>query len=197
MMIAAVLERKDLSARGRITVKTLISAGIVALAVILPQIAHLTLGAQAGMRFLPMYLPVLLGGCLLGAKWGLTVGALSPLVSFLLTSAAGSPMPAPARLPFMMAELALFAMICGLFSGRLLQKPLLAFPAVWAAEISGRAFFLALVAAVQAVMGADAPFTAAMIFAQIRMGLPGLALQAVIVPALAIGLSALLRRDGR
>ena len=80
---------------------------------------------------------------------------------------------------------------------RLPQKPLLAFPAVWAAEVGGRAFFLALVAAVQAVMGADAPFTAAMIWAQIRMGLPGLALQAVIVPALVIGLSALLRRDDR
>lgn len=55
----------------------------------------------------------------------------------------------------------------------------------------------ALVAAVQAVMGADAPLTAAMVWAQIRTGLPGLALQAVIVPASVIGLSALLRRDDR
>lgn len=106
-------------------------------------------------------------------------------------------MPAPVRLPFMMAELALFALLCGLFSGRLLQKPLLAFPAVWTAEIGGRTFFLALVAAVQAAMGADAPFTAAMVWAQIHTGLPGLALQAVIVPVSVIGLSALLRRDDR
>jgi hypothetical protein len=68
-----------------------------------------------------MYLPVLLGGCLLGWRWALAVGVLSPVVSFLITSLAGAPMPALPRLPFMMAELAVFALVSGLLPGELVH----------------------------------------------------------------------------
>lgn len=117
-MIENVLERKQASLQIKITVKALIAMGIAALAVILAQIAHLAVGAQAGVLLLPMYLPVLLGGCLLGYRWGLAVGMVSPLLSYLITSSLGTPMPALARLPFMMAELAVFAAVAGLFSER-------------------------------------------------------------------------------
>ena len=53
-MIDNVLERKQLSLRMKITLKSLISAGMIALAVVLPQIAHLAVGAQAGVMLLPM-----------------------------------------------------------------------------------------------------------------------------------------------
>ena len=64
-MIDSVLVRHNVSLRLKITVKTLVSLAIVALAVLLPQLVHLAAGAQGGMQWLPMYLPVLLGGCLL------------------------------------------------------------------------------------------------------------------------------------
>ena len=116
-MIENVLERRQTSTRSRLAVKTLVSAGIVVLATVLPQIAHMIAGAEAGMLLMPMYLPVLLGGCLLGTRWGLAVGVISPIVSFIYTSAViGTPMPSAARLPFMMAELAVFAAVSGLFS---------------------------------------------------------------------------------
>ena len=83
-MIDNVLTRRQASLQLRITVKALISIGITALAVVLPQIAHLAVGASAGIMLLPMYLPVLLGGCLLGAKWGVAIGILSPLASFFI-----------------------------------------------------------------------------------------------------------------
>ena len=108
-MIESVLARHNVKPGVKIAVKTFISAGVVALAVILPQIVHLFAGAQGGVQWLPMYLPVLLGGFILGSVWGLGIGVLSPLVSFAITSAWGDPMPALARLPFMMAELAVFA----------------------------------------------------------------------------------------
>ena len=98
-MIESVLVRNHVRRGVGITVKALISAGIIALAVILPQLVHLAAGAQGGVEWLPMYLPVLLGGCLLGWKWGLGVGILSPVVSFALTSIGGNAMPAAARLP--------------------------------------------------------------------------------------------------
>ena len=78
-MLDAVLTRKNVSFKFKITIKTMVSVGLIALAVILPQIIHATLGASGGAQWLPMYLPVLIGGCLLGCKWGLGVGIMSPI----------------------------------------------------------------------------------------------------------------------
>ena len=94
MMIEQVFARQNATLRVRITVKMLISLVIVVLAVVLPQLVHLALGAPGGVQLLPMYLPILLCGCLLGWKWGLGVGILSPVFSFAITSLAGNPMPA-------------------------------------------------------------------------------------------------------
>ena len=186
-MIENALRSRQVSFKLGITVKALISAGTVALAVLLPQLAHLALGEQAGMRFLPMYLPVLLGGCLLGWQWGLGIGLLSPLVSYLITSAAGAPMPALARMPFMMAELAVFAVVCGVFSDKIAKNGLVAFPAVLLAQLGGRSVFLLSAAAFSGV----SPLNAAMVWGQIQTGFAGLLIQAVLAPVIIIGLKAL------
>ena len=175
----------------KVTYKTVISAALIALAVILPQIIHAALGQPGGVKWLPMYLPVLLGGCLLGFRWGLAVGVLSPLVSFAITSLMGSPMPAANRLPFMMFELAVFALVSGLFTKLIDKNGLWAFPAVISAQIAGRgAFLLAVV-----ICRSFAPFTPAVIRGQIVTGLVGLGVQAVLAPVIMIGLRALLKRD--
>ena len=191
-MIENALRSRQVSFKLGITVKALISAGIVALAVLLPQLAHLALGEQAGMRFLPMYLPVLLGGCLLGWQWGLGIGLLSPLVSYLITAAAGAPMPALARLPFMMAELAVFAVICGVFSDKIAKNGLMAFPAVLLAQLGGRSVFLLSAA----VFSGVSPLNAAMVWSQIQTGFAGLLIQAVLAPVIIIGLKALTDKSG-
>ena len=192
-MIETALTKRQASLRTKITVKSLVSLSIVVLTVALPQLAHLAVGAQAGIMLLPMYLPVLLGGCILGWRWGVAAGMLSPLVSFLITSAAGNAMPAAARLPFMMAELAVFALISGMFSNQIERRSWVAFPAVIAAELCGRAFFIASVA----LFGSGTPFTVSMIWAQIRTGFTGLAIQAVIVPLAVIGIGKLLEREAK
>lgn len=190
-MIENVLVRKNASLKVKITVKSLISVGIIALAVILPKLVHLAAGQSGGVQWLPMYLPVLLGGCLLGWAWGLGVGIASPIVSFLITSAFGNPMPAAARLPFMIAELAVFAAVSGLFSKKIAKNGWMAFPAVLLAQVSGRTVFMLLVFAFQSVT----PFTPALIWSQIQTGLLGMVLQAVIVPFIVMGLKLLLDRD--
>ncbi len=63
-MIENILVRKNVSLKLKITVKSLISVGIVALAVILPQLVHLAAGQAGGVQWLPMYLPVLIGSML-------------------------------------------------------------------------------------------------------------------------------------
>ena len=190
-MIESVLAKHSAKVSTKITVKSLISVGVVALAVLLPQLVHLVAGASGGVQWLPMYLPVLLGGCLLGWKWGLGVGVLSPLVSFAITSLAGNAMPAAGRLPYMMAELAAFAAVSGLFSKRIAANGWMAFPAVLLAQVSGRAVFLALAAVFQGVSA----LSAAAVWSQIQAGLLGMVLQAVLVPFIAMGLRALLLRD--
>ncbi|HIY45403.1 MAG TPA: hypothetical protein H9731_02700 [Candidatus Borkfalkia excrementipullorum] len=190
-MIESVLAKHSAKVSTKITVKSLISVGVVALAVLLPQLVHLVAGASGGVQWLPMYLPVLLGGCLLGWKWGLGVGVLSPLVSFAITSLAGNAMPAAGRLPYMMAELAAFAAVSGLFSKRIAANGWMAFPAVLLAQVSGRAVFLALAAIFQGVSA----LSAAAVWSQIQAGLLGMVLQAVLVPVIVMGLRALLLRD--
>ena len=67
-------------------------------------------GPQAGRLFLPMHLPVLFGGFILGPVHGLLIGAVSPLINSILTG-----MPMLDRMPFMMAELAAYGFVSGLF----------------------------------------------------------------------------------
>ncbi len=190
-MFENALIRRDIPAGRKITYKMLISVGLIALAVILPQVIHLALGQPGGVKWLPMYLPVLIGGCLLGTEWGLAVGILSPLLSFLITSAIGTPMPLAARLPFMIAELAVFAAVSGLFTKRISENGLWAFPAVITAQIAGRAVFLGLTAVTQSFT----QFTVPMIWGQIKTGFIGLAVQALLVPVIMIGLRKLMIRD--
>lgn len=192
-MIESVLVRHNVKFGVRITVKALISAGIIALAVVLPQLVHLAAGAEGGVRWLPMYLPVLLGGCLLGWRWGLGIGLLSPLASFAVTSAAGNAMPAASRLPYMMAELAVFAAVSGLFSRKIAANGWMAFPAVLLAQVSGRVAFIAIAAVFQSV----SPLSASTVWAQVQTGLLGLVVQAVVVPFIVMGLRALMNRENR
>ena len=190
-MIESILVKKNVSLKAKITIKSLISAGVVALAVLLPQLVHIWAGSAGGVQWLPMYLPVLLGACLLGVWWGLGVGIVSPVVSFLITFAMGNPMPAAARLPFMIAELAMIAAIAGLFSRKISQNGWMAFPAVLLAFVGGRIFFLLRAAIFQNI----APFTAAAVWSQITTGLLGLVVQAILVPFLILGIRYLADRD--
>ena len=82
---------------------------LIAMAILLPQAFHLTGFQQSGQIFLPMHIPVLLSGFILGPMFGMCVGAISPVISSLLTA-----MPAPDRLPFMIIELAAYGLMAGL-----------------------------------------------------------------------------------
>ena len=190
-MLEQVMTTRSCSLKVKLTVKGLVSFGLIVLAFLLPQLVHLTLGQAGGVRWLPMYLPVLLAGCLLGVRWGMGVGVLSPVVSFALTSLWGDPMPSAARLPFMMAELCVFAAVSGLFSKQIAKNGWMAFPAVLLGAVAGRAFFLLLAVLFQSV----APFTVEAVLSQIETGLSGLVLQAAAVPLLVMGLRALIQRE--
>ncbi len=184
-----ILSLKALPRKTNAAVKSLLAVTVVALSVVLPQLVHAATGAQGGAKWLPMYLPVLLGGCLLGQARGVGIGMLSPLVSFCLTAAFGHPMPALARLPFLAAELAVFGAVSGAFAAKIAQNARFAFPAVLCAQAAGRSSLLLCAV----LFSRAAPFTPAVALAQIVTGLAGIVLQAAVVPLLVIGLRRLWR----
>ena len=104
-MTEQTLPRVQYHLTRRITVGAL----FVALSLLLPQLFHLTGIVQAGNVFLPMQIPVLLGGFVLGPVFGLIIGAVSPVLSFFMTG-----MPSLERLPFMILELAAYGLVSGL-----------------------------------------------------------------------------------
>lgn len=192
-MLESILVKKQVKTKTKITIKTLISAGLIAMAVILPQIVHLVAGAQGGMVWLPMYLPILIGGALLGVKWGLGVAIVSPILSFLITSAISSPMPALSRLPFMIAELCVFALVSGMFSKAISKRTWLVIPAMLSAIVAGRLSFLALVAIFDSVSS----LSVGLVYNQILMSWPGIILSLVLVPVIIFILNKLLNKESK
>ena len=182
---------KNCSLKVKITVKGVTGAGVMLLAAFLPLALHAAFGAAAGGKWLPMYLPVLIGGCLLGAAWGAITGVLSPVASYFISLALlGQAMPSAGNLPFMIAELAVFGAVSGAFSRRIGKNPLWAFPAVWTAELAGKALGTALriVAAMFAVQTANA-------WTVLQTALPGLLLQAIFVPVVVVLLAKAVCRE--
>ena len=62
-------------------VKRMVYGGLlIAIGVILPQAFHI-FGQSAGQTFLPMHIPVILAGMLIGPLWGAGVAVIVPLLS--------------------------------------------------------------------------------------------------------------------
>lgn len=84
-----------------------ITAIMIALCVILPMAFHMI--QNAGSIYLPMHIPVLLCGLVVGPVYGLICGLLGPVLSMLITG-----MPGAAYLPQMMIELGIYGLCTGL-----------------------------------------------------------------------------------
>lgn len=93
----------------RNTRKITVGGLLIALSVLLPQAFHFIGTPRLGQMLLPMHIPVLLGGFLLGPVFGIMIGAVAPLLSSLITE-----MPPVSRLPFMVIELAGYGFASGL-----------------------------------------------------------------------------------
>ncbi|NMC57407.1 MAG: ECF transporter S component [Eubacteriaceae bacterium] len=79
----------------------------IALGIVLPIAFHSI--PNAGSIFLPMHIPVLLCGLICGWKYGLICGALTPILSSLMTG-----MPPMAYVPSMTIELSVYGFVAGL-----------------------------------------------------------------------------------
>jgi len=149
-----------------------LTALFITLGVTLPIVFHQV--ALSGRIFSPMHVPVFLAGIFVGPVSGLIVGLVCPLLSFLLTG-----MPPPYAVPLMSLELTVYGVSIGLLI-RVIKLPILS---LLLAMILGRlAFALGLF-----VFGLflSLPYgPEAFIKVSVITGLPGIALQLILIPLL-------------
>jgi niacin transporter len=150
-----------------------ITALFIAIGIVLPQLFHLFGGPELGKILLPMHIPVLLGGLLLGPRNGILIGIVSVLAGFMLG------MPTFPIMPFMVIELGIY----GFATGYLVKKNVPVYPALLSAMIIGRVVsMLAMILSVQ-VLGITLP----PVFGTVALfipGIPGMILQIVLIPIL-------------
>jgi len=128
-----------------------------------------------GRIFLPMHIPVLVCGFVLGPFPAVLVGLMAPLLSHLLTS-----MPPGYAVPLMTLELPLYGLVAGL---AYYKMKINIYVALVVAMIAGRLMFaLGLV-----ILGLfmELPYGAVQFFAAggaVVSGLPGIVIQLILVP---------------
>ena len=162
------------------SLKAKFSASLLALAaaVTLPQAAHLLgyatgTGNAIGSILLPMHFAIIALGLFAGPYAGLVAGALSPVVSYLLTG-----MPSVAALPFMVAELAGYGFAAGLIASKDVHPALkVAFTLV-----AGRLLRTFVTAIAVAGFGANAGI--ADVWTAVVPGIPGILLQLILIPVI-------------
>ncbi len=159
------------------TTKNITVTGVcIAIAVLLPMVFHTV--PNGGSIFLPMHIPVLFCGLACGWQYGLLCGAISPILSSLITG-----MPPAAKLPSMVVELAVYGLAAS-FMMLLLKvniKTLKLYLSLVIAMLAGR-LASGIVGALIFARGTFA--VSAWLTASFVTGLPGIAIQLVLIPLL-------------
>ena len=152
--------------------KLVTAAMLLALGMILPTLTH---SIGAGAVILPMHIPVLLGGLLLGAPWGAALGFLLPYLSSLT----GMPPLFPTAVA-MSLELCAYGAFTGLFYRKLRWN---IYPALIASMLIGRIVSGIVNATLLSAVGST--YTFRIFFtASFVTGLPGIVIQVVLIPVI-------------
>ncbi len=165
-------------------VYNLILSGIfIALGIVLPIVFHAI--PNGGSVFLPMHLPVLIAAFFLPPAYACAVGALTPLLSSFIT---GMPPMAPIPIAVIMAfELLTYALVVSLlrkivykYRNNLLSPLIALVPAMIIGRVvAGLVMFLLVT-----VFGVKGPAPVTYVWGAIVTGIPGIAIQIVLIPLL-------------
>lgn len=158
------------SRKAKYIIGTTLLSGI---GIALPRIFHVLAGASAGATFLPMHIAVLIAALTFGITSGAVVAGSSIIFSYLLTG-----MPTLARLPYMLIELVIYAVILKIFNKKFNKVISLA-----ATIILGRILYAGVLFVSINVLGLQTYGIS--VIESIKVGLPGIAIQLVCVPIIA------------
>ena len=156
--------------KAKYVVGTILLSG---LGITLPRIFHMLAGSTAGATFLPMHLAVLLAALIFGITSSSIVAGSSVIFSYLLTG-----MPTLARLPYMLTELLIYAILLGVFN-----KKFHSYVALTLTIVLGRVLYAGILAI--AIHGFGLPTYGISVIESIKVGLPGIVMQLIFVPVLA------------
>lgn len=174
-----------------------LTAVFCALGTLLPQAFHI-FGETAGKVFLPMHIPAMLAGLIVSPLAGLVCGLLSPVLSFLIT---GGAMPILIKVPFMMLEIGAYGLFCGLFSKKVFSKTkiadiIISTVSIFVAQLAGRIINAAGVLAAIHIFGVTHKAVSLVaVYAAVTAGIPGIVIQLVLLPALAVVLKKAVAAD--
>jgi len=171
--------------------KIAIGGLLLAIGIVLPLILHVTGIQQIGQIILPMHIPVLLAGIILGPWYGCVIGILCPAIGTLISG-----MPTIERMPFMIIELFIYGLVSGLMVRLFLKvnnkelkdiKLYEVLISLVVAMVAGRcAYLLSLLAATYifgfSVGGPIVAWTATVI------GVPGIIIQLLLIPSIVMAL---------
>lgn len=144
-----------------------------AIGVALPRIFHVLAGTTAGTTFLPMHLAVLIAALTFGSLSSSIVAGSSIVFSYLLTG-----MPTLARLPYMLIELLLYAVLLSI-----LNKKFNSYVSLIATIILGRILYAGILFV--AIHGMGLQTYGISVIESIKVGMPGIILQLLCVPFIA------------
>lgn len=167
----------------RKSTRDLILGGLfLALGILVPYIFHTT--GISGQIFLPMHIPVLIGGFFLGPASAALVGFVTPLLNSVLT---GMPIMYPIAV-IMAVELMAYGL-----SAALLRKRMNVYYTLLFSMILGRVAAGATVYGLQSLFGLKMNF-AVYVKGAIITGLPGIVIQLLLIPVIVNALKRTLRR---
>lgn len=153
---------------------------LIAIGVVLPQVFHI-FGQQVGQTFLPMHIPIIIAGLVVGPWYGIGVAIATPIISSLFTT-----MPPVPMLYFMIFELSAYALAAGILAKKI---KLNIYINLLITLVFGRLVYgLTLVVAV-AIFGMSFKFAnTTAFFMGIVNGLPGIAIQLIFIPPIIFAL---------
>lgn len=158
------------SKKTKYIVGTILLSGI---GIAMPRIFHVLAGANSGATFLPMHIAVLIAALVFGATSASIVAGSSVIFSYLLTG-----MPTLERLPYMLIELIIYAILLSVFN-----KKFNSYISLIATIVLGRVFYAIVLFIAISVLGL--PTCGISVIQNIQIGLPGIAIQLACVPFIA------------
>lgn len=170
----------------KITTRELVLSGLLlGSGLLLPMIFHMF--SMTGPVFLPMHIPVLIGGLLLPPSLALPLGVITPLLSSLLT---GMPVAFPMA-PIMAVELGLYGLSASIATRKLKLNTLLSLIIAMIDGRIGAGLTVALLVKLFGVQMNPLMF----VKGAIVTGLPGLIIQTIFIPALIYALKSFTKRQ--
>lgn len=139
----------------------------------LPRVFHVIAGSTAGATFLPMHIAVLIAALTFGITSSTIVAGSSIVCSYLLTG-----MPSLARLPYMLIELVIYAILLGIFN-----KKFNSYISLIATIILGRILYAGVLFV--AINALGLPTYGISVIESIKVGIPGIIIQLACVPVIA------------